>query len=213
MTTAPRRRGPDPAKQQAVLDASLSVFSELGYAAASIELIAARADVSTRTIYNHFDGKAALLQATIADSAARVAAAQVEIIDRHLGQASEHRDDLTAALIAFATDWTRPLPDQAEHHALVEQMRAEIGRIPPNALDAWQEAGPLHVRRALARAFAALADRGSLRVEDPDLAALHFTRLVTITDPLRPGRRVTRKQAAAMITAGVEAFLHGYSRD
>lgn len=208
---AQSRRGPSPRKRQAMLDASLTVFAELGYVRASIETIAAQANVSTRTIYNHFDNKAALFQATIEQSAARVAAAQIEIVDRYLGAVAVDTQDIEALLVEFATAWTRPLPHYAEHHALVEQVHAEVGRIPRSALDAWRQAGPLQVRRALSRAFAVLTENGALRARDPDVAALHFTRLVTIDDPLRPGRRITRRQAASIIANGVQTFLYGYA--
>lgn len=212
-----RRRGPAPQKRQAILDAALSVFAESGYIRASIEIIAARADVSTRTIYNHFDNKAALFQTTIEQSASRVAAAQIEIVNRHFGDVAQSRDvadtgsDIEARLIAFAAAWTRPLPDYAEHRALVEQVRAEVGRIPRSAVDAWQQAGPLQVRRALSEVFAAFTEEGILQVEDPNVAAAHFTLLVTVDDPLRPGKKATKREATRIISSGVHAFLYGYA--
>lgn len=208
-----RRRGPSPRKRQAILGASLAVFAEFGYVRASIEIIAARADVSTRTIYNHFDNKAALFEATIEQSAARVAAAQIEIVDKYLVADTGRTQDIEALLIDFATAWTRPLPDYAQHRALVQQIRAEVGQIPRSALDAWQQAGPLQVRKALSSAFTALAQNGRLRAKDPEVAALHFTRLVTVDDSLRPERRTTKKEAAAIIANGVHTFLYGYAAE
>ncbi|UYM07417.1 TetR/AcrR family transcriptional regulator C-terminal domain-containing protein [Solicola gregarius] len=189
------------------------MFADLGYVRASIEAIAAQADVSTRTIYNHFQNKDALFQTTIEQSASRVAAAQIEIVGTYLTVSDDSEQKIEARLIEFATAWIRPLPDYAEHRALVDRVRAEVGRIPRPALDAWQAAGPLQVRRALARAFAALAAHGDLRIDDPDVAATHFTRLVTVDDPLRPGRRTTKKQVSTIIANGVRAFLYGYGTD
>lgn len=49
--------------EQKILDAALTVFSELGYEAASIQTIAARANVNGALIIRYFGSKSALLQA------------------------------------------------------------------------------------------------------------------------------------------------------
>ena len=49
--------------EQKILDAALAVFSELGYEAASIQTIAARANVNSALIIRYFGSKSALLQA------------------------------------------------------------------------------------------------------------------------------------------------------
>lgn len=204
-------RAANPAKRQAILDAALAVFAQLGYVRTSIEAIATQADVSTRTIYNHFQNKADLFQNVIEQSAAHVAEAQIKIVDEHLGDLDGQAQELEALLVAFATAWTQPIKRYAQHRALVEQIRAEVGHIPQSALNAWQAAGPLQVRHALAQAFARLAEDGMLTTSDPEIAAGHFTRLVTLDDPLRPGRRITRKQADTIIANGVHTFLYGYA--
>lgn len=49
-------------KRLAILNAAVGEFSEAGYAAAKMDAIAARAEVSKRTVYNHFESKEALFQ-------------------------------------------------------------------------------------------------------------------------------------------------------
>ena len=49
-------------KRMAILSAAVREFSEAGYAAAKMDSIAARAEVSKRTVYNHFESKEALFQ-------------------------------------------------------------------------------------------------------------------------------------------------------
>jgi AcrR family transcriptional regulator len=191
------------------MDAALTVFSTRGFARSSIEAIADAAGVSNRTIYNHFRDKADLFQVVIETSAALVADAQVEIVERHLGPLPRRRD-VEATLIAFATEWTAPMPRYDAHRRLVEQVRAEVGHIPSPALGAWQRAGPARVRAALASAFARWAEAGLLRAADPDVAALHFTRLTTLVDPLHPGVTPRRAQAAGLLADAVHAFVHGY---
>ncbi|MFI6831004.1 TetR/AcrR family transcriptional regulator [Kribbella sp. NPDC050241] len=194
-------------KRQEVLAGALTVFARDGYARASIDVIAAEACVSSRTLYNHFGDKAGLFRAVIQESATRVAAAQLEIIEQHLG----HVTDLEANLVAFGIHWRTPMPDYAEHSALVRQVNAEAGHIPQEAVDAWQEAGPLAVRRALAERLAAFAADGLLRIDDPMRAALHFSLLVSGANPSYRGGPVTPDDITEAVTTGVHTFLHGYA--
>ena len=64
------------------------------------------ADVSTRTIYNHFEGKEQLFFAVIEDSATRVADSQTDMIDRHLGEVN----DLESDLVALGREWVTIRP-------------------------------------------------------------------------------------------------------
>lgn len=50
-------------KRQAILDAALVEFDAHGFAATSMDRIAATASVSKRTVYNHFQSKEALFEA------------------------------------------------------------------------------------------------------------------------------------------------------
>jgi hypothetical protein len=77
-------------------------------------------------------------------------------------------------------------------------------------IDAWQQAGPARVLKALARAFDGLADAGLLRAASGELTASHFARLVAVDDPLRPGTRPGQRRVKAMIAEAVHAFLYGY---
>ncbi|MFG1819159.1 TetR/AcrR family transcriptional regulator [Kribbella sp. NPDC049174] len=199
---------PRAGKRQDVLAGALTVFARDGYARASIDVIAAAAGVSTRTLYNHFGDKAGLFRAVIQESATKVAAAQLAIIEAQLTEIT----DLEADLVAFGIAWRTPMPDYAEHSALVRQVNAEAGHIPHEAIDAWQEAGPIAVRRALADRLAAFAADGLLRIDDPMRAALHFSLLISGANPSYRGGSMTPDEIKDAITTGVHAFLYGYVR-
>ncbi|TCO46156.1 TetR family transcriptional regulator [Kribbella antiqua] len=197
------------AKRQEVLAGALTVFARDGYARASIDVIAAEAGVSTRTLYNHFGDKAGLFRAVIQESATKVAAAQLAIVEQYLGEIT----DLEADLIEFGIAWRTPMPDYAEHSSLVRQVNAEAGHIPQEAIDAWQEAGPIAVRRALAARLTAIAEAepGLLRIDDPMRAALHFSLLISGANPSYRGGSMTPDEVTEAVTTGVHAFLHGYA--
>ena len=50
-------------KRQAIVDAAIAEFREHGFEVANMDRIAGRAQVSKRTVYNHFSGKDALFRA------------------------------------------------------------------------------------------------------------------------------------------------------
>ena len=63
--------------RERLVEAAAEVFAELGYEGASIQSVAATADVTSGTIYRHFDSKAALLLEVV-----RRAVHAVPLVDR-----------------------------------------------------------------------------------------------------------------------------------
>ncbi|GAA1626389.1 hypothetical protein GCM10009733_023910 [Nonomuraea maheshkhaliensis] len=205
--TKPRPRGGLVGKRQAILDGALAVFARDGYTRASIDAISDEAGVSTRTIYNHFTDKAGLFLAVIQESATRAADVQIAVIDRHLRKVT----DLEADLVEFGLDWVTPRPDSAAHFSLVGQINAEAGHIPQEVIDAWQETGPRRVRRELASHLRPLAERGLLRIDDPDRAALHLLLLISAGLPAHHAA-LSADELTATVTAGIHTFLYGHLR-
>lgn len=205
--TEPTARGRgSTGKRDAILTGAFEVFARDGYARASIDTIANQAKVSTRTIYNHFTDKAALFHVLIEDSATRVAHAQIAIIDEHLSTVT----DLETDLVAFGKAWANPVPEHTQHFALVRHINADIDHIPQDTIEAWQQAGPMHVRSELARRLQHLIDRDLLRGDDPDRMAQHLVLLTSWANPSLPVVAPTTEQITEQVASGVRAFLHGY---
>jgi AcrR family transcriptional regulator len=205
--SSPIRPGGRPAKRRAILDGALGVFAQDGYTRASIDAISAAAGVSTRTIYNHFKDKAQLFQTVVEESTTGVAGFQITVIDRHLGKITDLESDLVQLGLALAA----PMTAYEEHFALIRQIDADAGHIPPAALDAWRDAGPRRVLGVLAGRLQELADRDLLRIDDPHRAAVHLMLLVQGAVPFHHGMATTSEDdVAEIVTAGVHAFLHGY---
>nr|WSX75115.1 TetR/AcrR family transcriptional regulator [Streptomyces sp. NBC_00899] len=202
----PRPGGGQPDKRRAILTGALALFARDGYTRASLDAIAAAAGVSSRTIYNHFRDKAQLFEAVIQESSGRVAETQIAIIDRHLSKIV----DLETDLVEFGLAWLAVMDSAAApHFALVRQINADLEHIPQTAIDAWQETGPRRVRGELAERLGRIADRGSLRIPDPDRAAVHLMLLVSNDNLPYGADRRDEKELTAMVTAGVHTFLHG----
>lgn len=196
-------------KRRALLDGALLVFAEDGYTRASIDTIARRAGVSTRTIYNQFGDKATLFEAVIVDSAQRTADEQIVTVQRYLGKIVNIEDDL----IEFGRVWVSPAPEHAPHFALVRQVHADAGHIAEATLRAWQEVGPLRVRNEIAEHLNGIAEAGHLAFTDADLAAAHLVQLVAgdITTRTYHGAiPLPAEERHRLADAGVHAFLHGY---
>jgi AcrR family transcriptional regulator len=195
-------------KRDAILRAARHVFGQVGYLGASIEAIASEAEVSTRTIYNHFENKEQLFSTVLVDSTTQVAIAREELIERHLGNVT----DLETALVALAKDWVRPRSEFEDHFKIVRRLRGESDRFASGLRAVWLEAGPVRARRALAQRMAELGRLGLLNVEDPETAAQHFMALITDTTVSRSEFSATAGEAAIDDTArrGVHAFLFGY---
>ncbi|TDD47893.1 TetR/AcrR family transcriptional regulator [Saccharopolyspora elongata] len=201
------RRGSE--KRRAIIDGAREVFGRDGYARASIDTIAKAAEVSTRTIYNHFADKGELFREVILESAAAVRDAQLADLDRHLGKIVDLRSDL----IGLGRDFAAAMPEFEAHFFLVRQINADVGHIPAEVVEEWQAAGPRQVQADLARRLAELSDRGLLEIDDPQRAAVHFVLLVagevqSLT--FWGARSIDEDEVEAIVAAGVEVFLRAY---
>ena len=118
------------ATRQRILDAAAGMFRRKGYAAASLNEIAERAEVRAASIYYHFDSKDDLLSAVLDIGIDRIHAAvraAVEglpagathrqrvctAIETHLATLLQHGDYTAANIINFGL---APAPIRAHHH-------------------------------------------------------------------------------------------------
>ncbi|GAA4973554.1 TetR/AcrR family transcriptional regulator [Pseudonocardia tropica] len=197
------------AKRSAIVIAARRAFGRTGYLGTSVEMIAAEAQVSTRTIYNHFLNKEELFASVTVESSGEVAVARERLIERRLGGRIE---DLEAALVELAYEWLLPDESFHDHFVLVREIRAAPDRFPEELQKAWREAGPHRARRALADQMERLTGEGLLQVADPMAAAQHFTALITSADMLPSEFSLSAgpDEVRATAVAGVRAFLYGY---
>ncbi|GHJ36204.1 TetR/AcrR family transcriptional regulator [Streptomyces sp. TS71-3] len=197
-------------KRTAIVCGARRVFGRDGYTRTSIDAIAKEADVSTRTIYNHFPGgKAEVFRVVVEEGAAQVVQAHLDALDRRLHKVT----DLEADLIAFIQAWAEPADRFPDHFAVARQLRAEVGHIPQELVDAWRRSGPQRSIEAAAGRFRELADEGLLDAPDPLRAAHHLFHLTLgeVNDRTCMGALpLPDQERTELITAGVRAFLRGY---
>ncbi|MCJ0764124.1 TetR/AcrR family transcriptional regulator [Variovorax terrae] len=108
-------------KRQAILEAAIDEFTEHGYDHASVDAIAARAEVSKRTLYNHFGSKEGLFAALVDEVAQRISmSASIEY---------EAAEPLRAQLLRYANE-SRRLMSRPANLRLLRAVLAEHIRHP-----------------------------------------------------------------------------------
>ncbi len=160
---------PDDETRRMIYEAARHEFAGNGYAATSIETVARRAGVSTKTLYRLIPNKAALFEAMVSDR-----------IDRFVSEvnlrAADHADmeqALAAALIACAE-----LALDEETIALQRMLLQEAGK--------FSDIAGMFYKNAIQRTVVALADwlrvqqkRGLIALDDVDEAAGMLLGMVT----------------------------------
>lgn len=197
-------RPADEAKREAILAAAAASFFEHGFAASSIESIAADAGVSKVTIYNRFGDKRALFTAAIETECAQI---RESLKVPEIRSGSLH-DRLTAIGEAMVSFLSRPKMIQFER-----RIAAETEHEPPVGA-AFLAAGPHRMKKAFAELIAAMHDAGEIKVEDPELAAEQFASMCKGMGDLerRFGAPDDPKRNRERIEGAVEVFCRAYVR-
>jgi AcrR family transcriptional regulator len=177
-----------------LFDATVQVFAERGFAAATTREIARRAGVNEVTLFRRFGNKAALITAALADQLARSPFARLEVTG-----------DLEADLLALVQAYA----DTAQAYGgAVLTLLSDVPRY-PELRDAMGVLLP-NLRRA-SEVIAAHQSRGELRPGDP------FALLVILIAPLMATGLWARTGVAAPVApidphAVVTAFLDGHRK-
>ncbi|MEV0080329.1 TetR/AcrR family transcriptional regulator [Nocardia neocaledoniensis] len=210
LDTAPDSDGNSPAEQarRRIMEAATEVFLRDGYVGAKVDEIAAVAGSSKQTIYKRFGSKEKLFEEIVFDRLGGID----QVFRAAIGELAS-TDDVAATLRTVAHRFVHLLtrPAQLRVRRLVI---AEAGRFPQLGR-AYYEAGPERVHAMLASCFAELTARGLLAVDEPDLAANHFTWL-TVSIPVNKvmfcgdETRFTAAELDHYADTAVAVFLSAY---
>lgn len=200
----PGRRQRAEMKRLAILDAAEELFVSSGYETASVDAIAARAEVSKRTVYDHFGDKRALFQGVLE----RCGEALLVTVRASIDQELVEGRDLRAALLAFAE---RMLTETFRSSIYARFRRLNAQAPPAPRLPEAQRDEP---ERLLQERFAELVAGGELAATDTYRAVQHFIALtmrlaIEVLDE-SPAGEVDEAELRALIADGVDAFLRAY---
>lgn len=202
---APARGRPvDAAKREAIVAAAARCFFDNGYAASSIEQIAAEAGVSKVTIYNQFGDKRVLFAAAVEHECAKIRG-MLEIGQACGGSLRERLHIIGETMTAFIG---RP-----EMVRFDRRLAAETERDPQIGL-AFLNAGPYRMKAAFAALLEAMVAQGELEIADCALAAEQFVSMCKGVGDLerRYGQPLDPAADAARVDAAVNLFLRGYGK-
>ncbi|GFH33866.1 TetR/AcrR family transcriptional regulator [Streptomyces pacificus] len=194
-------------KRQAILEAATSAFLSSGYSGTSMDDIARLAAVSKQTVYKHFSDKEKLFAEIILATTDRVDG-MVDLVARFPADADTLEEDLTRLARQFLAALTHPRVLRLRRLVI-----ANADTFPELGAD-WYEQGFERVLATLAATFEHLAGRGLLRIDQPLLAAHHFSGLllwIPVNKAMFYGSpQYTEAELDHYATAGVRAFLAAY---
>jgi TetR/AcrR family transcriptional regulator, mexJK operon transcriptional repressor len=195
----------DVAKREAIIAAAASQFFDRGFAAASIEQIAADAGVSKVTVYSHFGDKRGLFMAAVDAECGRLRE-HFALDELPRGTLRKRLTKIGEEMVAFLS---RPEVVQFDRRIAAETEHE------PDAGAAFLAAGPHRLREAFAALLAAMHQVGEIDVEDPYLAAEQFVSMCKGMGDLerRFGHPANPEQDRRRIAAAVEIFCRAYARD
>ncbi|WP_260867639.1 TetR/AcrR family transcriptional regulator [Streptomyces sp. SAJ15] len=189
-------------KRAAIVRAARKEFLRQGFGV-GMDQIAAEANVSKVTVYNHFSGKEELFIEVVGDALEEALGESMRAMVERLGGV----DDIREVLTATARDWVKGI-GRPEVLALRALIAAEARRFPELGR-AWREQGPDRFAEPLS---AALAARDDLDIPDMGLAVVQFYALVLYPHIVHSayGDRLDEDLAERLITTGVDMFLTYY---
>jgi TetR/AcrR family transcriptional regulator, mexJK operon transcriptional repressor len=197
-------------KRRAILDAAIDVFLKSGYLGASMDEIAALAQVSKQTVYKQFSSKETLFVEIVSsmteDASARVHSDVPELHDD--GDVSEYLQMYGLRQLGVVLT-----------PRLMQLRRLVIGEVSrfPELARVLYERGPQRAITAFAKVLERLAARNLLTIDDSATAASHFNwiimseplnRAMLLGDQAIPEPAALRRHAAE----GVRVFLAAYGK-
>ncbi|MFJ9208702.1 TetR/AcrR family transcriptional regulator [Streptomyces sp. NPDC102264] len=191
-------------KRAAILSAARELFLADGFDRTSVDAVAARAEVSKRTVYDYYGDKQTLLQAVVDAVGQSLITTIRGILDDTLTHPIEAAD-LEDVLVTFSMRIATDMLGSAEYATLQRLVRAEAGHRGESSMADTPD-------EALAERFAAFAAAGLLDVPDARLAADQFIALTfgVALNRFGSANAVEDARVPPLIVEGVRTFLRAY---
>jgi len=200
-----RGRPSDSGKHDAILDNARRMFTRLGFDRTGMDELAQHAGVSKATIYNHFDSKEALFDATF-ERLLQALPSPAELIDGPQGDLAGRLHAIGCALYRLATS---PLMVDIQRMLILARDTRPSGEH-----SFWQQsiAPYQHAFSDLLRAQAA---DGRLAIDDFERATSQFFSLAASEPFIRllMGETGEPGKATAHVDAAVRTFLRAHAAD
>ncbi|TGB14798.1 TetR/AcrR family transcriptional regulator [Streptomyces sp. MZ04] len=194
-------------KRAAILSAARDLFLADGFDRSSVDAVAARAEVSKRTVYDYFGDKRTLLQAVVDAVGQSLITTIRRTLDDTLTDATEAAE-LEDALVTFSMRIATDMLGSAEYATLQRLVRAGSDHLPDGGRNPMADTPD----EAIADRLAAFAAAGLLDVPDPRLAADQFIALTfgVALDRLGSANAAEDDRVRPLVVEGVRTFLRAY---
>lgn len=196
--TARRTRPRGEIRRSQILDAAAKVFLENGYGGATIDLVVERAGASKATVYSFFGGKDGLFAAIVEERCERILSAfgDPEVVD----------SDVRSALAHIARSYMEVVmaPDAVGLYRLIIGEGVRF----PELARTFHRIGPDRTIAHLSDILSIWCERGLIRLDDPDLAAVQFFDLVSGDLHRRAMAGIIPKNLRPAIQRSIENGVH-----
>ncbi|OBB27213.1 hypothetical protein A5792_25765 [Mycolicibacterium peregrinum] len=202
-TTGSSRRGRSEIKRRAILDAAQELFLTAGFKSTSVDAIAARADVSKRTVYDHFGDKENILSTVVERLADGVVVTVAAALADELPAGCDPRTGLLAFVRRIAVE-ALPSTDYLKYRNLLS---AASGGNPVLGLD---HSKPMAL---FTERMVQFAQEGAIRTDSPLRAAEHFIALTVllVQDTVDASAASAGDVIDSILVDGVDAFIRAYT--
>ncbi len=195
---------PNASKSAQIIEAAVAEFQEKGFAAASMDRISARAEVSKRTLYKYFESKENLFRSIVTELSSRFA----EVLEIRYEKDRDIREQLTE--LAWAEGRILMLPDVI---AMARMVISETLRNPALAAEAQ---GKLDKTATFVAMLRDAAEDGQLKIDDPEQAGQEFIGLIkarAFWPLLFTGGTLSKAEMEDTIESSVQMMISRYSVD
>lgn len=198
------KRSKNEVKRQKILDAAVSLFTEQGYAATSMDFIAKNADVSKQTVYSHFGSKDELFSASV----------EYKCESLHILDLSQHDlSDPQTILFQLAQNFTDFIT--SKEACAVHKICVFESTTYPQVSEMFYKAGPLRVTNEVTLLMAKLHQQKILAIENPKQAALQFLNMMKgelwMQTEFNIKDRISPEEVEKYLRDSVAFFIRGYA--
>jgi len=199
-----KQRSKNEAKRQQILDAAINLFTEQGFAATSMELIAKNANVSKQTVYSHFGSKDDLFSASIEQKCE-----SLHILDLSMHDLS----DPQTILLQLAHRIIEVIA--SKEACAVHKICAYESNGYPQISDIFYQAGPLKVTNEVTQLMEHLHLQEILHIKNPRHAALQFLNMIKgelwMQIEFNIKERISPEEMDEYLRNSVAFFIRGYA--
>ena len=203
-TSTKKIRRKYPRKDDVVLNAAEDVFLELGYAATSMDAVAARAGVSKRTVYNNFKNKEELFASVILKRRDQVWPenfAEFDILSK----------DVESLLVEISTRFLTAIYS-SNQISLYLTIVAAARRFPK--VGKFMYEGPILQSQTIVEDILRVqCEAGKLSLPDPRMAAIQLLALLKTDIHMRllfsQKVKLSKKDISDIAESCIKLFLHG----